>query len=91
MLSGPPDVRPRGERETARIRSFLGVEELTFHQPVYPGDTLTAASTVVDKRDSESRPNVGIVTWHTRGYNQRGEMVIDFRRSNFVRKEGAHA
>jgi acyl dehydratase len=67
---------------------FLGVEELTFRQSVYPGDTLTARSTVVDMRESESRPNVGIVTWHTEGFNQRDERVIDFRRSNFVSKRG---
>jgi acyl dehydratase len=67
---------------------FLGVEELTFHRPVYPGDTVTARSTVVDMRESESRPNVGIVTWHTEGFNQHDELVIDYRRSNFVSKRG---
>jgi itaconyl-CoA hydratase len=65
---------------------FLGVEACTFHQPVYPGDTLTARSTVMEMRESESRPESGIVTWHTEGFNQRGERVIDFRRSNFVAK-----
>lgn len=65
---------------------FLGVEELTFHRPVYPGDTLTARSTVVDMRESESRPDSGIVTWHTEGRNQRDEVVIDFRRTNLVAK-----
>lgn len=70
---------------------FLGVEALTYHQPVYPGDTLTARSTVVDRRESDSRPESGIVTWHTEGYNQRGERVIDFRRTNFVAKRGTRA
>ncbi len=65
---------------------FLGVDDLTFALPVYPGDTLTAASTVTDMRESESRPESGIVTWHTRGHNQRGELVIDFKRTNFVSK-----
>src|ERR1700674_760799 len=46
---------------------FLGIDELTFHQPVYPGDTLTASSTVVAVRESQSRPEFGIVTWHTEG------------------------
>lgn len=68
---------------------FLGVEELAFHQPVYPGDTLTAQSTVTDTRTSESRPQSGIVTWHTEGFNQRGTRVIDFRRTNFVAKRPA--
>lgn len=67
---------------------FLGVADLTFHRPVYPGDTLTARSTVVDMRESESRPESGIVTWHTEGFNQRGELVIDFRRTNLVAKRG---
>lgn len=65
---------------------FLGVEALTFHTPCYPGDTITARSTVTDKRESDSRPTTGIVTWHTEGFNQRGERVIDFRRTNFVAK-----
>ena len=65
---------------------FLGVEDLGYGPPVYPGDTLTARSTVTDKRESDSRPESGIVTWHTRGYNQRGEQVIEFHRTNFVAK-----
>lgn len=65
---------------------FLGVEELTFWQDCYPGDTLTSRSTVLDKRESDSRPEQGIVTWHTEGFNQRGERVIDFKRTNFVMK-----
>lgn len=65
---------------------FLGVEELTFWQDCYPGDTLTARSTVLDKRESDSRPEQGIVTWHTEGFNQRNERVIDFKRTNFVMK-----
>ncbi len=66
---------------------FLGVEELTFRKPIYPGDTLTAVSEVVDKRESASRPNDGVVTWHTRGFNSAGDEVIDFRRTNFVAKK----
>jgi len=65
---------------------FLGVDDLVYGAPVYPGDTLTARSTVTDMRESESRPESGIVTWHTRGYNQRGEQVIEFHRTNFVAK-----
>lgn len=67
---------------------FLGVEALTFHQPVYPGDTLTAISEVVDIRESQSRPSDGIVTWHTTGRNAAGELVIDFRRTNLIAKRG---
>lgn len=64
--------------------AFLGVEELTFHGPVYPRDTLTAKSTVAAVRDSRSRPDQGIATWHTEGFNQHGKLVIDFNRTNLV-------
>src|SRR5262249_39656375 len=72
---------------------FLGVDQLTFHRRVYPGDTLVARSTVVEKRESQSRPGAGIVTWHTEGFlfepgrgNSKGELVVDCRRSNLVPK-----
>lgn len=65
---------------------FLGVDALTFHRAVYDGDTLSARSTVVSQRESESRPGFGIVTWRTEGRNQRDELVVDFTRSNLVAK-----
>lgn len=67
--------------------AFLGVEDLTFHQHVYPGETLTSRSEVLDIRPSGSRPNAGIATWHTQGFNQRGERVIDFKRTNMISKK----
>jgi acyl dehydratase len=64
---------------------FVGVGALTYRQPVYPGDTLTARSTTKAARLSASNPSNGIVTWLTEGFNQRDERVIDFERSNLVR------
>lgn len=66
--------------------AFLGIDELTFHRPAYPGDTMNARSAVVSIRESESRPRFGVVTWHTEGINQRGELVVDYNRSNLVAK-----
>jgi len=63
---------------------FLGVEKLTFHRPVLTGETVTAHSTVTDRRASKSRPGAGIVTWHTEG-RVGDEIVIDFERKNLVR------
>jgi acyl dehydratase len=63
---------------------FLGVDQANFHRPVHPGDTLVARSTVAGKRESASRPAFGIVTWHTEAFNQRGERVLDYQRSNLV-------
>ena len=70
---------------------FLGVDEVVFHRPVYPGDTITARSTVVARRESEKRPQFGIVTWRSEGRNQKGELVVSYRRSNLVAKRGDSA
>lgn len=63
--------------------AFLGLDECTFHRPVYPGDTLVGRSTVVATRPSQSRPG-GIVSWHTVAHNQRSELVVEFVRTNLV-------
>ncbi len=68
---------------------FLGVNDIAFTRPAYPGDTLTARSTVIDKRDSKSKPAFGIVTWRTEGLNQRGEAVVTYERTNLSLKRNA--
>ena len=46
-------------------------------------------STIVDKRESKSRPNEGILTVDTRAYNQRRELVLSYRRNLLVYKRTA--
>jgi acyl dehydratase len=59
----------------------LGMSEVRFPKPVFHGDTLRAESTVIDKRDSRSRANAGIVTFEHRSFNQRGEEVAYCKRA----------
>ncbi|PXW31849.1 UNVERIFIED_CONTAM: acyl dehydratase [Williamsia faeni] len=70
---------------------FLGADKVEYLRDVYPGQTLSATSTVVDARTSESRPDVGIVTWQTVGRVSSGEPVISFQRTNLVRRRAEHA
>jgi itaconyl-CoA hydratase len=67
----------------------LGWTDILLPKPVYVGDTLWAESEILDKRESQSRPNVGIVSMRSRGVNQRGEVVIEFRRTFMVYKRSA--
>ena len=53
----------------------LGMTDVRFPAPVFPGDTLRSRTTVKEMRDSKSRPNAGIVTFLHQGINQRGEEV----------------
>ncbi|HEX6797404.1 MAG TPA: MaoC family dehydratase [Ktedonobacterales bacterium] len=66
----------------------LGWDEVRLPNPVFEGDTIYSQSEVLETRESRSRSNVGIVTVHTTGYNQRGEVVISFKRTVMVYKRG---
>src|SRR3546814_20543150 len=53
----------------------LGMSETTFPKPVFAGDTIRARTTVIELRDSKSRPTQGIVTFENLGLNQEDEIV----------------
>ena len=63
---------------------FLGVYDLQYLEPVYPGDTLTAVSITEAMRESESSEGRGVITWFNEGFNQHGRKVIEYRRSNLA-------
>ena len=71
--------------------AFLGVNELVYPRPFYPGDTVFARSTVTERRLSSSKQGMGIVGWHTRGFNQRDELICEFKRSNLVFLRGSES
>ena len=66
----------------------LGWEEIRLPNPVFEGDTIYSESTVLEKRESKSRENVGIILVETSGYNQGGVVVITFKRRVMVYKKG---
>ena len=62
----------------------LGWEEIKIPNPVFVGDTIYAESEVLDKRESKSRPNQGIVKVLTRGLKADGSEFMTFERSFLV-------
>lgn len=64
----------------------LGFQEVTFPAPVSIGDTLRVETEVLDKRESRSRPDSGIVQLEHRGYNQKGVLVTKVRRAALMMK-----
>jgi itaconyl-CoA hydratase len=70
------------------VLANLGWDEVRLPNPVFEGDTIYSQSEVLDMRESKSRPNVGIVTVKTTGYNQQGKIVITFKRTVMVYKRG---
>ena len=67
----------------------LGYEKMTFPAPVFHGDTLRAESTILRKRESQSRPDAGIVWFEHRGYNQHDELVHLCHRAGMIMKKPA--
>lgn len=67
----------------------LGLDKLRLTHPVFDGDTLYSESLVLDKRESGSRREAGIVTVKTRTLNQHGDEVLNFERTFYVHKQGA--
>jgi acyl dehydratase len=74
---------------SANATANLGYDDIRHHAPVYHGDTIFAESEVVDKRESDSRDHVGIVTTELRAYNQRDEKVLSLERTPMVLKREA--
>jgi acyl dehydratase len=59
----------------------LGFRDIEFPKPVFFGDTLRVETEALDKRESKSRPDTGIVGIEHRGYNQAGDLVCVVRRT----------
>ena len=65
----------------------LGWDEVVLPNPVFEGDTIYSKSEVLEKRESKSRPDVGIVKFKHRGRKQDGTVVIEFERTAMFLKK----
>lgn len=73
---------------TQNVFANLGWDEIWLPNPVFEGDTVYSQSEILETRESRSRPNLGIVTARTTGYNQDGTVVMTFKRTFMVYKQG---
>jgi acyl dehydratase len=69
----------------------LGWDEVRFPKPVFIGDTLRIETSVLEMRESRSRPDSGIVTFTHRAYNQRNEEVGSCKRIALMKKRPREA
>jgi acyl dehydratase len=68
-----------------------GVDEVRWIRPVRPGDELTIRITCLEKRDSGSRPHVGIVRFNLEMLNAKDEIVLQSSYSGFFGKRNPGA
>jgi acyl dehydratase len=69
----------------------LGITEVRFPAPLFHGDTVNVTTEVKGKRESRSRPEVGIVEFVHRAYKQDGALVAQCTRQAMMRKKPATA
>jgi itaconyl-CoA hydratase len=66
----------------------LGWDDVRLTAPVFVGDTLYAESVVLSMRESQSRPQQGVLTVRTEGRKADGTSVITFNRTVLIPKRG---
>jgi acyl dehydratase len=76
-----------GVADTSENGFALGWDKIDLPNPLFEGDTIYSESSVLEKRESKSRPQWGIVKIRTRGIKQDGTVVIDYSRSVMVWKK----
>lgn len=76
-----------GDLTEGTLIANLGYETVKHPHPMFHGDTLYVSTEVVDKRESRSRPDCGIVRFRHIGRNQDGTVVVEFERSALMQKK----
>ncbi len=78
-----------GDTTLGTLVANLGYDAVVMPKPVFVGDTLWVETTVVETRDSQSRPGNGIVVFEHRAINQRDEVVCRCRRTALLLRSPA--
>jgi acyl dehydratase len=65
----------------------LGMDDVKFPAPVHIGDTLRSETTVIERRDSKSRPDAGIVVFEHKSFNQKNILVAHCKRSALMKRK----
>lgn len=71
---------------SGRAIANLEYQDIRHVAPVFHGDTIYAETRILEKQESRSKPDRGIVHVETRAFNQRQETVLTFRRRVLVPK-----
>jgi acyl dehydratase len=79
------EMRRRGE-PVAKTGPSPGLRDLKWPKPVYVGDTISFAQEIVELRDVDSRPDVGLRIARNTGTNQRDELVYSVLSSTYIER-----
>ena len=66
----------------------LGYEDIRHLGPVFLNDTIYSRTRILEKQESKSKNDRGIIYVETIAYNQNNEDVLSFRRKVLIKKKG---
>jgi len=78
-----------GHRGNVSSIAGLGIDELRWNRPVRPGDTLVVGYETIDYRNSESRPNAGVIKQRITVRNQNDEVVLTYIDAGLIKRRPA--
>ena len=67
----------------------LAMTDMNFPRPVYHGDSIHSRTTILETRESKSRPTNGIVVFYHEAFNQNDELVANCKRTGLMKKRPA--
>ncbi len=68
----------------------LGYESIDHLGPCFVGDTIYAKTEVLEKRESKTRKDRGLIYVETVAYNQNNEDILKFRRRVLIKKRSSN-
>jgi itaconyl-CoA hydratase len=68
------------------IVANLGYEKISHPHPLYHGDTVYVETEIIRKRESQSRPEQGLITMKHTGRNQKGDVCVEVTRTALFHK-----
>jgi len=74
-----------GEDPLAMVAG-MGIDEWRMPAPLRPGDNVYAISCVEAKRESVSKPNMGILTCVAKLLNEKNEVILSYKSNGLVLK-----
>ena len=75
-----------GHRGNVASIAGLGIDDLRWKRPVRPGDTITVGYETIDYRNSESRPDAGIIRQRITARNQDGDVVLTYIDAGLIKR-----
>lgn len=73
-------------RSERAVIAGLGIDDVRWHEPVRPGDTLSVETTILETQPSEGDPTTGIVRERISVTNQSGTEVLSLKNRELVER-----